>query len=89
MTVLAVSALASAVSAAPWWDDFPRMVDANSVQTVSDHHGTIVMNTVGEDPTWGTFFQRHGIVASAANAKAFQAAGIKPHRAAQCSGFLE
>jgi len=77
MTVLAASALASGAWAGPWWDDFPRMVEDNAVSVVSNCHGNAAMNGMGQDPTWGTFYQRNGIVHSTAQAKAFQNAGIK------------
>ena len=77
MTGLAVSALASAVSATPWWDDFPRMVSAKDVATVTNQHGSFAMNANGQDPSWGTFFQADGISKKTVSIAAFQNAGLK------------
>ncbi|MFV1996036.1 MAG: hypothetical protein ACC661_11430, partial [Verrucomicrobiales bacterium] len=64
-------------SAAPWWDDFPRMVGAADVATVSNYNGSFAMNGNGQDPSWGTFFQADGIQGNASNIAAFQNAGLK------------
>jgi len=62
---------------APWWDDFPRMVDANDVATVDNYHGNFAMNGHGHDPSWGTFFQAHDISTKTTQIAAFQNAGMK------------
>ncbi len=66
-----------AVSATPWWDNFPRLVDDNAVNVVSNYHGNIAMNGTGQDPCWGSFYQRTEIANNAAQTKAFEKAGIK------------
>ena len=63
--------------AAPWWDDFPRMVNASDVATVNTYHGNFAMNGHGNDPSWGIFFQAHGISTKTMQIAAFQNAGIK------------
>ena len=77
-TILGLIALISgvSVSAAPWWDDFPRMVDTRLPTTVSNYHGNFAMSGYGNDPTWGTFFQANGI-SNEANFEVFQNAGMK------------
>jgi len=69
---VAVSAMA-----ADWWDNFPRLVDTQSVSEFNDHHGNIAMSNAGRDPSWGTFFQHDDIVINAAIMTAFENAGIK------------
>ena len=62
---------------APWWDDFPRLVNAGDVATVDTNNGNCAMNGHGQDPSWGTFFQAHGISTRTMQIAAFQNAGIK------------
>jgi len=66
----------TSVFAAPWWDDFPRMVQDNTASVVT-LHGSMAFNSAGKDPTWGTFFQHNEIVTYAAEMAAFANAGIK------------
>ncbi|MGE4488780.1 MAG: thrombospondin type 3 repeat-containing protein, partial [Kiritimatiellales bacterium] len=49
----------------------------NAVNTVSNYHGNIGMNANGQDPGWGTYFQRVGISNNATKITAFQNAGVK------------
>ncbi len=75
--VATVLLLGASCGAGPWWDNFPRMVDDHAVNVVSNYHGNLAMNGVGQDPTWGTFYQRTEVVNSTVRSKAFQNAGIK------------
>ena len=77
--LMLVSLVGSAAlsQAAPWWDDFPRLVNASDVATVENYHGNFAMNGHGNDPSWGTFFQAHGISTKTTQIAAFQNAGIK------------
>ena len=63
--------------AGPWWDDFPRMVNAGDVATVTNLNGNFAMNGHGQDPSWGTFFQADGISRKTSQIAAFQNAGMK------------
>ena len=72
-----VGMTAGAASAAEWWNDFPRMVDARSPSAVTDYHGGFAFSMYGTDPAWGTFYQAHGIDLNANNFTAFENAGMK------------
>jgi hypothetical protein len=74
---MGVLLVAGTALAAPWWDDFPRMVDDNAVSVVTNYHGNMAMNGCGQDPSWGTFYQRFGIESGSARFKGFKQAGIK------------
>ncbi|QHI68833.1 hypothetical protein [Tichowtungia aerotolerans] len=79
-TVLASFAIAASCSAAPWWDDFPRIVSDSTSQQIhvtTNHHGNVNMNANGQDPSWGTFFQADGIVRKTSWIEKFQGAGLK------------
>ena len=72
-----IALAAGSASAAPWWDDFPRMVDTWSPDIVSDYHGSFAMNGIGNDPAWGTFFQANELRGKSGSIAAFQNAGYK------------
>jgi hypothetical protein len=79
MTLLQMVCTAGAASA-PWWDDFPRMVsDSSTTQAVVtvNHHAFINMNANAQDPGWGTFFQRDGIVKNTSKIKTLKDAGLR------------
>jgi len=71
---------AAGAASAPWWDDFPRMVsDGSTTQAVVtvNHHAFINMNGNAQDPGWGTFFQRDGIVKSTNKIQTVKNAGLR------------
>jgi hypothetical protein len=71
---------AAGAASAPWWDDFPRMVsDSSTTQAVVtvNHHAFINMNANAQDPSWGTFFQRDGIVKGTNKIQAVKTAGLR------------
>ena len=92
MTLLQMVCTAGAASA-PWWDDFPRMVsDSSATQAVVtvNHHAFINMNANGQDPGWGTFFQRDGIVGNKAKIQALKNAGLRQiGYLARLTGWIE
>lgn len=71
-------AVAASCVAAPWWDDFPRMVgNANSVAAVESLNGGFAMGKYAEDPSWGTFFQANNISLRSSQGAEFANAGMK------------
>ena len=78
MMVMSTTCLmAGTAFASPWWDDFPRMVDDHAVGVVTNYHGNMAMNGCGQDPSWGTFYQKSGLMSGAARFDIFRKAGIK------------
>jgi hypothetical protein len=78
LALFSVSSTLSLVPAAPWWDDFPRMVSsANSVAAVTNLNGSFGMNGNAQDPSWGTFFQAYSISTKTGSIAEFQNAGMK------------
>lgn len=55
-----VMSLAAQVSAqsAPWWDDYPRIVQTESLSVTQYHHGNIGFHGAQRDPGWSIYGQK-------------------------------
>lgn len=71
--------LQTASAAAPWWDNFPRIVNCTTTNVMTNYHGTVAFDDVAKDPSWGTFYQSYSIQlpVNVAEATNFVAAGMK------------
>ncbi len=67
----------SARAAAPWWDDFPRIVQTHDPAQARSLHASAVLCGAAIDPTWGAFGQRLSWRSSRGRIARIHAAGMK------------
>lgn len=72
---LLVAVVLPAQAAEPWWEDFPRIVSTNDLQTALEHHATVAFFSNHNDPGWGTYGQIVGERPS--QQTSFEEAGLK------------
>jgi len=63
--------------AAPWWDDFPTLVQTGDTAQAKRCHATAALCGAADDPTWGLYGQRVRLASSAKRIEELHAAGIK------------
>lgn len=65
----------AALGEAPWWDDYPRIVEEGDLQTVQNLHGSVGFTGGQRDPGWGTYGQK--VTRMPTQLQPFQSAGLK------------
>ena len=68
-------AIALLLCAAPWWDDYPLIVETTDLSVALDLHADIAQCASQNDPNWGLFGQK--VTERPNRTRAFQAAGLR------------
>ena len=61
----------------PWWDDFATISQVSTAEQAGESGAGVVLCGVADDPTWGTFLQRHRMVGHRQRAAEIKGAGQK------------
>jgi hypothetical protein len=88
IAILLLTCLGASVHAAPWWDNFPRVIGASTTNNAVAYSASAAMNGVANDPGWGPWFTyANDTGAGASNTCAsFSRAGVVSLSYNECSG---